>query len=57
MIFATIIKAQAPHMEVPQGSETNDHLIYFIDPRWTSTNQDKLTIIELLKIRTGAEDE
>ena len=46
-----------PHMEVPQGSEANDHLIYFIDPRWTSTNQDKLTIIELLQILTGAEDE
>ena len=44
-------------MEVPQGSKTNDHLIYFIDPRWTSTIQDKLTIIELLQILTGAENE
>ena len=44
-------------MEVPQGSETNDHLIYFINPRWTSTIQVKSTIIELLQIRPGAEDE
>ena len=57
MIFASIIKALAAPMEVPQGSEANDHLIYFIDPRWTSTIKDKLTIIELLQILTGAEDE
>ena len=44
-------------MEVPQGSKTNDHLIYFIDPRWTSTIRGKSTIIELLQILTGAEDE
>ena len=44
-------------MEVPQGSKTNAHLIYFIDPHWTSTIQDKSTIIELLQILTGAEDE
>ena len=44
-------------MEVPQGSETNDHLIYFIDPRWTSTARGKSTIIELLQILTGAENE
>ena len=44
-------------MEVPQGSETKDLLIYFIDPRWTSTIKDKSTIIELLQILTGAENE
>ena len=44
-------------MEVPQGSEANDHLIYFTDPRQTSTIQGKSTIIELLQIRPGAEDD
>ena len=44
-------------MEVPQGSKTSEHLIYFTDPRWTSTIKDKSTIIELLQILTGAENE
>ena len=39
------------------GLRLTDHLIYFIDPRWTSTIKDKSTIIELLQILTGAEDE